>query len=354
MYDDFGAIDYSGYDFGSLPRYNGPKENYMFTMDYSLLSSIGFTDFEINTLEQAVQIYGIVSSQKLIYPPFCIQDQTIISRIMYAYSICMGKTIIDPDDPLSISKHMKKMTRISGGFSRFSCLYIKHRPVIKVPRTAMVAGLPEGSFSVLNSKNYDVYEASYPVDKIAQEWVTIKSTRRMNVTYKDRLNKSYEHREWGIPGILKVLEVGSQAENKPWVIQIHKSRCRLCNRFLVVISTRKVAEGVFKHHGGYVAVLEDGTILYVYAKTTDVDSYGNPKETVTNDTNDTIIFDYGFYASEISRKIEAAMAAVANTYHMVFSKRLSGETPFKMLPEFSGMENIRENNGKDDTSDIID
>lgn len=337
-------VDYTQYGPDGIPyNYRGPKANYMFSIDENLLTSIGFTPFEINLLENAVQMYGTISSQKLINPPFMVTDQRIVSRVMYAYNICMGKTIIDPDDPISISKHMRKMTRISGGNPKFSALYIKHRSFSKIPRTAVVAGIPQGSFAVLNSKNYDLYEASYPVEKIAQEWVTIISRRKMAVTYKDRLNKSYSNREWGIDGILKVIETGSQADNKPWKLQIHKSRCRLCNRFMIIITTRRIVEGAQEHHGGYVAVLDDGTIVYVYARTTDVDSYGNPKDSVPNTTNESVVFDYGFYASEIEPKLEAAMQALSSTYLTVFSKRLSGEVPYKLLPPYSGMESIRHN-----------
>ena len=328
-------------NFGLPMNYRGPRDNYLFTMDEKLLLSIGFTPVELGILKDAVGLYGLVSTQKLSSPPFMITDSRIISRILYAYNICMGKTTIDPDDPISISKHKKKMTRLSGSHQNFSCFYIKHRNFEYIPRTAVVAGLPKGSFYVLNSKLYDMYEGSYRVDKIAQEWVTIYSTKKMAVTYKDRLNMSLENREWGIEGILKVEEVGSQKEGKPWLIKIHKSHCRLCNRFMIIITTRKVAEGATEHHGGYKVVLADGTIVYVYARTTDVDSYGNPKESIPKTNNDTTVFDYGFYPNEIETKLSQAMSALASTYAVVYSKRLSGDTPFKMISEYSGMETIR-------------
>ena len=100
-------------------------------------------------------------------------------------------------------------------------------------------------------------------------------------------------------------------------------------------------------------MLDDGTIVYVYARTTDVDSYGNPKDSVPNTTNESVVFDYGFYASEIEPKLEAAMQALSSTYLMVFSKRLSGEVPYKLLPPYSGMESIR-HNPDEEPPDFVD
>ena len=346
-------------DMLGLPHnYNGPKENPLFNMDSALLLNLGFNQAEINILQQVVNVYGIVNSQRLINPPFLINDQVAVSRIMYAYNICMGKVQIDIDNPFSVSKHLKKLSRMSGSMSNFSCHYLTYRVFDRIPRTAVVAGLPKGSFYVLNSKLYDKTESTYEVEKIAQEWVTIKSSRKMAVTYKDRLNNSYENREWGIPNVLKVESVGSQAENKPWIIRIHKSHCRLCNRFMIVITTRRVADGAFKHLGGYTLIIPDGTILYVYAKTTDVDSYGNPKDSVTKTTNDTIILDYGFYNFEIEPKLNNAINVIASKYGVAYIKRLTGEESFKMIPEFSGMENIhnqsQQNGSNDNSNDYID
>lgn len=341
----------NGIRMNKMPNY---RDNYMFNMDTNTMLDLGFYKNELDTLQQAVNLFGIVSSQKLMNPPFMIHDQITISRIMYAYNICMGRVQIDPDNIFSISKHMKKLSRISGLFTNFSCFYIPHREIYKVPRNAVVANIPQGSFYVLNSNLYDKTDSTYEVIQIAQEWVTIKSTRKMGVTYKDRLNKSYENREWGIPGILKVESIGSQSENRPWVLKIHKSHCRLCNRFLIIVTTRRIADGAYKHLGGYSLVLVDGTILYVYAKSTDLDSYGNPKDSVPKSTNDTIVLDYGFYPFEIETKIKNAIDRVSTKYGIAYIKRLVGEEPFKMIPEYSGMEQIKRDNNTENSDSLID
>lgn len=358
------GFGYSQDDFErAMMNYRGPKENYFFTMDYNSMIKLGFTPDELNILQQAVDYYGVVSTQKLSTPPFLVCDQITIARIMYAYNICMGKKNIDFDNPVSLAQHFKKLNSMSGGNITFSCFYIPHRNIDRVPRVAVVAGLPKGSFYNLNSNLYDKTEATYRVDKIAQEWVTIQSERKMSVCAADRLNNSYENRQWGIPDILKVEEVGSFAQNKPWIIKIHKKYCRLCNRFLIVATTKKMAPGVTEHHGGYVLVTAEGQIVYLYARTTDFDSYGNPKDTIPNTTKDTVVLDYGFYRMEIEHKLQAGLEAIASRWPIVFSKRLDGETQFSEIPSYSGMEQIkgivRETNESeewsfDDDSDNID
>ena len=327
----------------AMLNYKGPKDNYFFTMDPPTMLKLGFTADEINILQNAVDFYGLVSPQKLSTPPFMILNQTIISRIMYAYNICMGKKNIDMDSPQSLAQHFKKLHQLSGGQQTFSAFYIPHRPIERVPRVAVVAGLPQGSFYCLNSKLYDKFEATYKVDKIAQEWVTIQSERKMAVRAADRLNDSYENRQWGIPDILKVEEVGSFVENKPWILKIHKSHCRLCNRFLIVATTKKMVPGITEHHGGYCLVTSEGQLLYLYARTTDFDSYGNPKDSIPNTTKDTTVMDYGFYGSEIERKLDAELKAIASRWKIVYSRRLEGDTQFSEIPQYNGMEPIKGN-----------
>ena len=340
--DPMGGMGYDPYAAEmAMVNYRGPKENYFFTMDADMLLKLGFTSEELTILQNAVDYYGMVSTQKLSTPPFLVANQTIIARIMYAYNICMGKKLIDTDDPVSLSKHFKRLNQISGGQSTFSAFYIKHRNIDRIPRVAVVANLPQGNFAVLNSRNYDKMEATYKVEKIAKEWVTIYSERKMQVGQADRLNNSYTNREWGIPDILKVEEIGSFAESRPWKLRIHKSHCRLCNRFMIMISTKKMVPGITEHHGGYCLVLGDGQIVYVYARTTDFESYGNPKDSVPATTKDTTVFDYGFYGIEIEHKLKRALEAVAKQWPVVYSKRLDDEVPYREIPEYTGMELIR-------------
>lgn len=344
---DMGMMN-NGMFMDNQPNYKGPKENYQFSLDWDKMVKLGFNIDELNLLNDAVGYYGVLSTQKLAQPPFMIQNSILINRVMYAYNICMGRTFIDEDSPISLSKHLKKLAKMQGSYSNFSCANIKHRRIDKIPRTALVAGIPEGSFSVLNSKQWGLMDGTYEVVSIAKEWVTIKSDKPMSVTYQDRLTKSYTNREWGIPGILHVEEVGSRAENKPWVIRIHKKYCRLRNKFLIIATTRKIVPGITKHLGGYQLVLADGTILFVYAKLNDHDSYGNPKDTIPNTNNDTVVIDYGSYEQEIGNKLNKAIQEIEKLSMIVYCDELQYKDSFKILSEY------KTNNISDNTDENLD
>ena len=70
---------------------------------------------------------------------------------------------------------------------------------------------------------------------------------------------------------------------------------------------------------------------------------GNPthKDTVPTSTKDTTYLDYGFYRTEIESKLNQAVEGLASKYQIVYSMRLDGETPYKEIPIYSGMEPIR-------------
>lgn len=345
---------YMGFDqssFGAMPNYRGPRENPRFNLDEQLLLNLGFFPQEIEILSNMVGYYGYVTTQKLTQPPFCICNAEVIKRVNYAYKISMGDAVVDVTDIESIAKHFKKLHNLSGKSQIFNCLYVKHKPFDKIARVAVVVGLPEGSFQGLNSNNYPMTMSTYPVEKIAKEWVTIRSMRELRCRPCDRLNDSLEHREWGIPDILKVEEVGDVANGKPWIIKIHKSHCRLCNRFMVVITTRKFAPEVTEHHGGYELVLADGSLVHIFARTTDLDSYGNPKDTFPATTNHTVTFSYGFYSSQIFSKVTEAVKAISSMVPVVYSRKMASTIPYGLVPPYSGMESIRESTG-DEESDL--
>ncbi|MBR1454964.1 MAG: hypothetical protein IJ593_10050 [Lachnospiraceae bacterium] len=355
FYDEFGnPIMNNGIpvdNFGIPLNYKGPKENYYFEMDEGLLSSLGFTVDEINILRDAVNFYGLISVQKLSQPPFLLQDMQMVQRIMYAYNICMGKKVVDTTEPHSIAAHFKKMAQLYNVYPSFDALKLKKRQFNLIPRTAVIAGIPQGNFFVLNSNLYNKMDATYRVEKIAKEWVTIYSERKMAVGYSDRLNDSYENREWGIPDVLKVLEVGDFAEDRPWKLMLHKKYCRLCNRFMIIVTSKKISPETLEHNGGYTVITNEGQIITIYAKTTDFDSYGNPRESIPNSNNNTAIIDYGFYKEEVQSKLDKALNELQKNWTTVYVNKLANAIEFKEVSPYSGMTSIRNNSDESDEYD---
>lgn len=317
-----------------------PKENIFFNLDAPLLRSLGFLDIEVRILNDCVNMFGLATRNRLASPPFCVNSYTNISRLMYAYQISMGKVAVDSDNPEWLAKHFKKMYSFTQQPDSFSLYDIPHSEISIVPRTAVVAGLPSGNFQVLNSCRYPKQSSTYKVKGIAQEWVTIYSFRKMGVGHQDRLTESIENRTWGIPGILKVESVGSFADKKPWIISIHKSRCRLCNRFIIVATTRKSEAGYHAHHGGYLLITDSGHIIRVYAKSLDLDAYGNPKDKAPKSTRDTVVLSYGFFSEEVEPKLSAAWEAITRKFNIVYSKKMPSLVEFEEIPEYNGMSRI--------------
>ena len=334
---------------GMPMNYRGPSENYLYGNGTSPeeLTKLGFTNDEVSVLTNAQQMYGRLSPQKLAMPPFCVTSPVINARIMYAYNLCMGRTIVDTNDIVSVANHFKKLSRISGRLPDFDCSQFSvRRKFDTIPRTAVVAGLPYGSFYALNSNQYEMLDRSYKVVKIAKEWVTIVSTRRMSVGPEDRLNKSVKDRQWGIPGILVVEETGSREEHKPWIIRIHKTYCRLCNRFLVVVS--KTLDEYAKNNliYGYKFALSDGSILYMYARLNKYDIYGNPTdERVETPSHNKHIIDYGYYADEVKTKVDSAMNKLLekvsnNGVGLVYSEFLETVKDFTLTSPYDGINKV--------------
>lgn len=309
------------------------KENPYFNMDYGLMTKLGFGMNEMRFLQWVVSENGYVSNQTFTRAPFFVDNQVSIARLMYAYNICMGKKVIDTGDIRSIAQHFKKLNSIMGGTNEVDCRVMTDKQIRKVPRIAVVGGLPEGAFSVLNSVPYGLVEGSYEVLSVAQEWVTIQSDRRMGLTRSDRLNPKSDVKEYGIPGVLKVKQIGNRDAGVPWIIQIHKKHCRLCNRF-VVVATTKYAERVV-NHGGYRMVLANGRMISIYVKTIEQDAYGNPKETVPNGTKDTAILDYGLFTNEIKWKLDESVIYIQEKFQTVYAETMGDEEPFEQLAKYN-------------------
>ena len=109
---------------------------------------------------------------------------------------------------------------------------------------------------------------------------------------------------------------------------------------MIIISTRKILPENLEHHGCYQLITSTGQIVYVYAKTTSVDSYGNPRDTVPKPTKDTIVFDYGFYRAELKPKLERAVSILQSKFDIVYIMPMDGEVQYSEISQYSGMENI--------------
>lgn len=315
------------------------QENTLFYMDKQLMYSIGFTMDEIEALTDAVEYYGIVTGGRLKEPPFNISDPFTVNRIGYMYNICMGKTTIDTDDIYSLSRHFAKLSRGASNNRPFNPFLISNRRIKVVPRIAVVAGIPSGNFSRLNSSTERLADAIYPVSDIASNYVHIRSRKRMGVANVDRIRKISETEyEYGIPNMLYVTHIGNADKREPWAIKINKKYCRLCNRFIIVVS--KSMQGIENsaHHGAYQLLTIEGHIIYLYAKTIDHDVNGNPRDTVASNET-TFVLDYGFFDFEIIPKLQYALRQIASRYKIVFFNEIEKNYErYRVIPSYTGQQ----------------
>lgn len=308
------------------------------TVDWMLLGKLGFSGQEISALRVILNTYFIVNHRNIqeYFAYYGITPNILTEqRLMYAYRIITGKDIVDEHSYKSVSRHIKKMNR--GSDLRLSMDNLAIRGNHDIPRTAVIDGLT-GPFEIWNSRRYPPVERTYEVIKIAKEYVTIKTDRIPRLKYNDSLE---------VPGVLNILE----NKNGIVTVRIHKKYCRLCNRFVILVSKNNpdssticdadnTEYGILDSYRGQglnytpegfhacsVIVAGDGTILYVYAKTMEKDAYGNPKASF-NDQINTRIMDYGFYKSELLNKLAAARNKVAKVTSAVWMKDYQGNCTY--------------------------
>lgn len=257
-------------------------------VDKSRLLFLGFSDMEIDIMFSVLESGNYVTLNKLRKLGL---DYNSAKRIKYLYDIYDGRVIIEDMD--SLSKHMKKM---NPHMVKLSIHNLAINRVKEVPRTAVVAGIPKGTFSIWNSSNYPTLERMYTVVNVTAGKVYIETDRIPVIKYGEP--KSIEG----------ILEIKEKKKNGKLVVSIDKEYCRLCNRFIVVASLRRPP----LHHGMVEIIALDGTKVYVYAK-----SIGT-RDKVADQMGTQRVYSYGFYPMEIDRKLiecaEEVYAVVYGTY----------------------------------------
>ena len=349
-YDEFGYPIRTSYDMDPTVIYDAMGRKHHLgdtrlvdasTIDCNYLSALGFEPSEIQVFIDIISKFFMVNTRALyeyanmtgIYI-----NQLESQRLQYAYKIVSGKEVIDTQSYKSVAAHARKMykgTNIKLDFDR-----IGSRGKHEIPRTAVVDGLPQ-PFAIWNSRDYPQMERTYKVDKIAKEYVTIKTDRIPKLKYNDATE---------IPGVLKILS----NENGIITVQIHKKYCRLCNRFVIIASRsnpdrRTILDTNDKFNGDYnigndemltnddeythgciVMVAADGTIIYLYAKTMRIDKYGNSVANIS-DTTSSRVLDYGFYNQEIVPKLRNIGKQLYNQINGIYMKEFTGSRTYQEI-----------------------
>lgn len=288
------------FDNGGMGVYTAGNQ---FDLDPVMLQSLGFTPDEIQVLSYIVMNEGKASVSTMTQYYGIEYEQA--KKLKYMYDICTGRIIINSEDDLS--KHLRKMF---GKHRRIGMENLATSRVADIPRTALVAGIPEDTpFAIWNSKKWPALERMYTVDNVSGENITIETNRIPKLKFgQDKF----------IDGILEIKEGPKDGKLK---VAINKKYCRLCNRFVIVASFRRP-----EFHNGMVEIIcIEGTKIYVFADTLSGKKYSR------YGTHTQRVYDFGYYPSEIQSKLMACASKVYQGLCGVYANVIPANTNFVIL-----------------------
>ena len=237
------------------------------------LKGLGFSDIEIRSLGNIIMGGGKLSTQAFQSYGFTYEQS---KRMRYMVEICSGRVSLDSTDDLS--KHLRK---IYGGTRRIGIEDLAVSKVNKVPRVAVIAGIPEGPFDIWNSKQYSPTDGMYNVLDVTSKNIIIETSIIPVLKYKqDKF-------------IDDVLEIKGKLKNGNLAVAINRKYCKLVNRFIIVASLRRPEF----HHGMAEIICIEGTKVYVYAK-----SLGTTEDVKYNFGTQRV-YRYGFLPTQIKDRL---------------------------------------------------
>lgn len=266
---------------------------------------------ELEVLKSIIIDYGKVTSSVLASLGFSYKDA---KRLQYLHDIVIRKIMIDTGNAEAVSIHFKRM------YGENDRIGIRHLPLSKfstVPRLAVIAGIPEGSYSIYNSGNVGRGQEEvrmYPVIGVTDKKIIIQTRRKPVLAYgsekklyfiknkenericytEDRHKISRELRGSGKAEIGTVLEIKKLTEDKKVVVAVDKKYTRMVNRYVIVASFR---EPEF-HLGLCKLVAFEGSKIYVYGEVM------KESENVQYNRTTQRVYDFGFEKGQIQAKLE--------------------------------------------------
>lgn len=276
------------------------SEYEMSEFDIRRINNLRFSTQDIEALQYAVNSGLRVTTQNMT----CMLgfSYELANKVHYMYNICVDKISIDTIDDLS--KHLRKISNCNKiGIQNFPVSSIN-----KIPRTAVIGGIPNGPLAIFNSSNYKGKDMLYVVSNVTSKNVIFRTRRRPSLRQNDM-------RE--VPGIIKI----TGANDKIIEIEVNRENCRLCNRFIIFGSTRRPET----HHGMWTLLAFEGTKVYVYAQSLGVRD--SAKYSISNQR----VYDYGFFSSDIRQKLDTAANKLNSMFSCVYSEFEDANSEFKSI-----------------------
>jgi hypothetical protein len=305
------------------------------------LLQLGFSRREIEIDCWINANYGRVTAQ-LCRKLGMSEDE--IKRIIYMEKLIRGEASIGSDSDRI--RHLKKMYNISGEeakqivfresiantghmmtddelIKKLKTTYgkevkqtindLKVSKIYEITQGAVVDGIQEEPYTIWNSRQYKGKEALYKVISATGKSVTVETSRKPKLQYGARKK---------IDGVLEILGITQDGKA---VIKFSTNVCKLCNRFVVVASTKRP-----QIHIGCVTIIGmSGRKFYVYAK-----NIGSSHK-IKNNTSADRIYSYGVFSQDINERVQ-------QTAMYVYSKVGGVRTEFERAnEEYRVIGNIR-------------
>ena len=329
MYEQYG--EYNGYiPNQAMGVYNAYNQ---FDLNPDMLLSLGFNQIEIQTLQNIIYSGGKVRPSELCSYGI---DYESAQRLKYMYDIASGKVFISTQEDLI--KHLRKM---NGKHRRIGISDLALSKVGRVPRLAVIGGIPKGPYDIYNSKNYALPERMYEVTDISGRRITVKTERKPILPYgserkvyvitdletgknKFALSKeeisSYEkgNSQFKIGTALEIKELTS---DKKVILSVDKDFARICNRYIIVGSLRKPEF----HHGLIEIVCIEGSKVYVYATTM------GKGDTVSYRGGTQRVYAYGYMPGEIKAKLTTTASELYKMLCGVVATDIPANSDFYIL-----------------------
>jgi len=304
-----------------------------FEIDTDKLASLGFTVEEIQTLQYVISTGGKITPSALVSYGL---DYETARRIKYMYDIAVGRVSI-----VSVNDLCKHLRKLFGAHGRIGIQHLALSKVKKVPRLAVIGGMPKGPYEIYNSKNYTLHERVYNVQGISNNRVLIKTKRKPVLPYGSEkkvyyvrdleTNRvQYYYKKDEISPIVKkdsrykdgvALEIKELLPDKQVIISVDKNYCRLINRYIIVASLKRP-----EFHCGMVEIVcIEGTKVYVYC------SVMGKGETVSYRGGTQRVYDHGFIPGEIQPKLMKAAEELYKTLCGVFAVNIPANQDFHII-----------------------
>lgn len=287
--------------------YNGIREavglytpQSQFVMSNDRLMKLGFSQQEIQVIQNMLLYNQRVTMAELQKMGF---QYEVAQKLKYLSDVATGVIIIETKEDLV--KHLRKMF---GKHKRIGIQDLALSKINEVPRYAVIAGIKDEVYKVLNSNRYKGNDMLYKVTKLTSR-VTIETDKPIVIKY-------------GYPKKIEgILEIVRKTDKGKTIVSLDKNYCRLCNRYIIVASLKRPEF----HLGMFEIICIEGTKVYVYAQNM------GTKAQVSYNGGTSRVYDYGYNKLEIPSKLTKVASEIYQNVCGFYDEKYEANSDFEII-----------------------